>query len=257
MEEWKKNRLLELNLDIVFHNGEVRVDVIPLSFLTCKCDKLSETQRQTSASFFPSCSSISRYAVYLYRRINPFMLCGSYACHGVVLRGRILVAVTSSRVAYELDPQTWEWLTNKIEWECGVMTVVKDNCFGVNMERRLGEVWSEERMRDEDDWGKGGNSMYRRGRPNIGKCEFTPFVFCEFHRFKDLKQAFGMRHEVVPFGADVLEWKGNLVVIGGLNPLNLAGEGPMLVYDVVTEQVLASLAGLRSCTVAGCVVIKV
>ena len=80
-------------------------------------------------------------------------------------------------------------------------------------------------------------------------------MFCVFEYF--LKDGEGVRVElrIVPFGSEVLEWKGHLVVLGGLNPHDVAGEGPMRVYDVLSEEIVATLAGLRSCTLVGCAVV--
>lgn len=172
------------------------------------------------------------------------------------------MADTSSSKAFEVDPQTWEWFPGSFEWKCGKMVVVNGRLYGMDMERRLGEMWAEEREEEEKEvWRVEAPRRMRR----VGTDEENPFEFFVFEDF--WKDDEGVRVEVrtVPFGSDVLEWKGHLVVLGGLDPHDVAGEGRMRVYDVVCEEVarklrrsckeVATLAGLRSCTLVGCAVV--
>lgn len=98
--------------------------------------------------------------------------------------------------------------------------------------------------------------VFRRRMRNVGTNRESPFGFCAFESF--LEDDKGVLGGEVRCMAEVLEWKGHLVVLGGIH---YDGKGvmdrecPMLVYNVLSEEVVATLAGLRPSNYVHCTVV--
>lgn len=124
--------------------------------------------------------------------------------------------------------------------------------YGVNNESQLGEVWAEEREEEKEKEVYVPSMMYCRRMRHVGTNKGSPFVFCVFESFLEDDEG---EHREVRFVPEVLKWKGQLVILGGLHDDDMARECPMPVYNVLNEEVVAILAGLRPSNFVHCAVV--